>query len=257
MQDTLTEVQRDPAYLIIKERIPSDFQAKLFEHTRKLKAEQAEGFTTSLQDGKRYFVRKRGKSRRTGANTSPGVRSEQTTSWRRRRYTGTGRIGRAGSKDTQTASQERLELDAEMQKPQEERENLGRRPQDPVFERQDETVAETAESDREQDREKLQRKPISSSSQTQDIDHGDARNIDSLNDEDNARVHDVIVTSDDLSRQSSERRESSRDPATSRMKSMETMLLYRAMLFACLLATGTDTSDLLWLENRNRVVQVL
>ena len=42
-----------------------------------------------------------------------------------------------------------------------------------------------------------------------------------------------------------------------RMKAMETMLLYRAMLFACLLATGTDTSDLLWLENRNRVVQVL
>jgi hypothetical protein len=42
-----------------------------------------------------------------------------------------------------------------------------------------------------------------------------------------------------------------------RMKAMETMLLYRSMLFACLLATGTDTSDLLWLENRNRVVQVL
>ena len=44
---------------------------------------------------------------------------------------------------------------------------------------------------------------------------------------------------------------------TPRMKAMETMLLYRVMLFACVLATGSDTSDLLWLENRNRVVQVL
>jgi hypothetical protein len=41
------------------------------------------------------------------------------------------------------------------------------------------------------------------------------------------------------------------------MKAMGTMLLYRAMLFACVLATGSDTSDLLLLENRNRVVQVL
>ncbi len=43
----------------------------------------------------------------------------------------------------------------------------------------------------------------------------------------------------------------------SRLKAMETMLLYRAMLFACLLATGTDTGELLSLENRNRIVQVL
>jgi hypothetical protein len=44
---------------------------------------------------------------------------------------------------------------------------------------------------------------------------------------------------------------------SSRMKGMETMLLYRAMLFACLLATATDTSELLWLENRNQIVRVL
>jgi hypothetical protein len=41
------------------------------------------------------------------------------------------------------------------------------------------------------------------------------------------------------------------------MKAMETMLFYRAMLFACLLATATDTSELLWLENKTRRVHVL
>jgi len=49
----------------------------------------------------------------------------------------------------------------------------------------------------------------------------------------------------------------SEDGKTSRMKAMEIMLLYRAMLFACLLATGADTSELLRLENRNQIVQVL
>jgi hypothetical protein len=87
--------------------------------------------------------------------------------------------------------------------------------------------------------------------------HDEAGKPDGPDDGEDARLPGIIVTSDGLSRESSEQREASSDRSDSRMKAMETMLLYRAMLFACLLATGTDTSDLLWLENRNRVVQVL
>lgn len=38
---------------------------------------------------------------------------------------------------------------------------------------------------------------------------------------------------------------------------METLLVYRAVLFATLLATVTDTSELLQLKNRDQIVQVL
>jgi hypothetical protein len=243
----LTEVQKDPAYLIIKEWIPADFQAKLFEHTRKLKEEQAQGFTTDWRGSKRYFVRRSGKGRRPGTKPFSVDRSGRSAS-SLRRYAGTGLMRMTSSKDTRGTSREHLDPDVEVRKLHEERENLGRRPRDAELGLEDDNGAEArphtaVRSDRERGHE--------------NIDHGVSKNIDSGKDDGDAVVHDIIVTSDDLSRQSSERQESSGDPATSRMKAMETMLLYRAMLFACLLATGTDTSDLLWLENRNRVVQVL
>lgn len=247
MQKMLTEAQKDPAYLIIKEWIPADLQAKLFEHTRKLKEEQAQGFTTDSRDSKRYFVRRRGKGRRPGTKAFSGDRSGRSAS-SRRRYAGTGLMRRAGSKDTQDTSREQLDRDLEIRKLHEERESLGHRPEDAEPGLEHKNVAESqpltaAGSDREQGHES--------------IGHGDSKNTDGRKDDADAVVHDIIVTSGDLSRQSSAHREPSADPATSRIKAMETMLLYRAMLFACLLATGTDTSDLLWLENRNRVVQVL
>jgi hypothetical protein len=245
----LTEAQKDPAYLIVKEWIPADLQAKLFEHTRKLKEEQAQGFTTDSRDGKRYFVRRRGKGPRSGTKTFAVDGSGRSASSRHRhRYAGTGLMRRAGSKDARGTSREQLGLDLEIRKLHEERESLGRRPEDAEPELEPNNVAEAqphtaAGSDREQGHE--------------NTGHGDSKTTDGRKDDADAVVHDIIVTSDDLSRQSSARREPSADPATSRIKAMETMLLYRAMLFACLLATGTDTSDLLWLENRNRVVQVL
>jgi hypothetical protein len=149
---------------------------------------------------------------------------------------------RAGSKDTRGISRELLGEDGEIRKPHEERQNLGRGrgPQDAEVELQDDNGAEA--------------QPQAASRLGQEQGQ---ENIGSGHSKDDAdgKGHDDIVTSDD--RQSSHRREPSTNPVISRVKAMETVLLYRAMLFACLLATGTDTSDLLWLENRNRVVQVL
>jgi hypothetical protein len=42
-----------------------------------------------------------------------------------------------------------------------------------------------------------------------------------------------------------------------RIEAMETLLVYRAVLFATLLATATDTSELLRLKNRDQIIQVL
>src|SRR5436305_10337300 len=96
----LTKRQKDPAYLIIKEWIPRDFQAELFEHTKKLRAQEAEQYTANQHDGKRsqfYFVRRRGKSRKRGASTSPGYKGEQKVPTGR--FSQSGRFRRASSKD--------------------------------------------------------------------------------------------------------------------------------------------------------------
>lgn len=42
-----------------------------------------------------------------------------------------------------------------------------------------------------------------------------------------------------------------------RIKAMEALLVYRAVLVATLLAMAIGTSDLLQLKNRNQIVQVL
>jgi hypothetical protein len=232
----LTEVQRDPAYLIIKEWIPSDFQAELFEHTRKLKAEEDGGFTANLRDGKKYFVRRRGNRRGSGAKMSQADTWGQTAPLRRRRFAGTGRIRRTDSEDSEVRVIDQATSDKQFS---------GR--------------STTIEARQSLDRESL------SSSKNRGLDpaheqrssHDEARKPEGHDHGADAGVPDIIVTSDDFSHESSEQREASSDRSDSRMKAMETMLLYRAMLFACLLATGTDTSDLLWLENRTRVVQVL
>ena len=98
----LTETQKDPAYLVIKEWIPGDFQAELFEHTRKLRAQEAEQYTANQRDGKRsqfYFVRRRGKSFKRGASTSPGYQGERKVPTGRHRSTQSDRVRQASSKD--------------------------------------------------------------------------------------------------------------------------------------------------------------
>src|SRR5437764_12596444 len=125
MRTALTEVQKDPAFLIIKQRIPADFQAKLFEHTRKLKEEQAQGFTPDSRDGKRYFVRRRGRGRKSGTNLFSVDRDGRSAS-SRRLSTGTGLMRRAGSKNTRGISRALLGDDSEIHKVHEERQNLGR-----------------------------------------------------------------------------------------------------------------------------------
>ena len=241
MRIALTEVQKDPAFLIIKQRIPADFQAKLFEHTRKLKEEQAQGFTPDSHDGKRYFVRWRGRGRKSGTNLFSVDRDGRSES-SRRLSTGAGLMRRAGSKNTRGISRELLGDDSEIHKVHGERQNLGggRGAQDAELELHDDNGAEA--------------RPQAASRPSQEHGQENMGSGDSKDDGD-SKVRNDMVASDDV--QSSHGRETSTNPVISRIKAMETVLLYRAMLFACLLATGTDTSDLLWLENRNRVVQVL
>src|SRR5690348_805844 len=98
----LTETQRDPAYLIIKEWIPKEFQAELFEHTKKLRAQEAEQYTTNQRDGKKsqfYFVRRHDESRKRGPRASPGYQSEQRAPTGSRRPARAGQVRRASSKD--------------------------------------------------------------------------------------------------------------------------------------------------------------
>jgi hypothetical protein len=149
---------------------------------------------------------------------------------------------RAGNKHTRGISRELLGDDSEIHKVQEECQNLGsgRGAQDAELELHDDNGAEA--------RPQAASRPSRGQGQ-ENLGSGDSK------DDGDSKVHDDMVTSDDG--KSSHGREASTNPVISRIKAMETVLLYRAMLFACLLATGTDTSDLLWLENRNRVVQVL
>jgi hypothetical protein len=250
----LTEVQRDPAYLIINEWIPANFQEELFEHTRELKAEESEGLTADLPHGKQsqsYFVRRHGKGHRPGAKSYPRGPSGRAAPWRLRRYAGTGPTRRADSKETENAGESKHDSDFGVQIRQGGLENFDNHPRGPVTgDNQLSGRSATIEDHESLDRGSLTPPKIRgldpAHEQSSEQDEGGKP------DEDNdAPVQDLIVTSDGLSSNKSE------DGKTSRMKAMETMLLYRAMLFACVLATGTDTSDLLWLENRNRVVQVL
>ena len=129
----LTETQRDPAYLIIKESIPEEFQSELFEHTRKLRAQEAEQYTANQRDGKRsqfYFVRWHGKSRKRGASTSPGYQGEQKAAMGRRRSTQSGRVRRASSKDIEGTHESQHERDVDVQMHQDER---GVSPEDSVL----------------------------------------------------------------------------------------------------------------------------
>jgi|ERR1700722_5228584 hypothetical protein len=128
----LTETQRDPAYLIIKERIPGEFQEELFEHTRKLRAQEAEQYTTNQRDGKRsqfYFVRRHGKSRKRGAITPPGYQGEQRAPTSRRRSAQAGRVRRASNKDIEDTHESQHEQGVDVQMHQGER---GIRPEDSV-----------------------------------------------------------------------------------------------------------------------------
>src|ERR1700733_4857750 len=130
----LTEMQRDPAYLVIKEWIPGDFQAELFEHTRKLRAQEAEQYTANQRDGKRnqfYFVRRRGKSRKRGAGTSPGYQGEQKAPTSRHQSTQSGQVRRA-SKDIEGTHESQHERDVGTQVHQD---GSGVRPEDPVPQR--------------------------------------------------------------------------------------------------------------------------
>src|SRR4051794_7963925 len=114
----LTETQRDPAYLIIKEQIPEHFQAELFEHTRKLRAQEAEQYTANQRNGKRsqfYFVHRRGKSRKTGGSRSPGYWGEEKAPSGRRRSAQAGRVRLASSKDIEDTHGSQHERGADVQ----------------------------------------------------------------------------------------------------------------------------------------------
>ena len=128
----LTGAQRDPAYLIIKEWIPNDFQAELFEHTRRLQGQEKEAYTTNTRDARGdhlYRIRKRGKwNRQVPSNTSRDLTGDGAAS-NRRRFSQAGRMRRASSKDTGNAhgSQQDLGLEGQMRSDNfEERESLDR-----------------------------------------------------------------------------------------------------------------------------------
>src|SRR5947209_4934209 len=137
----LTERQKDPAYLIIKEWIPGDLQAELFEHTKKLRAQGAEQYTANQHDGKRrqsYFVRRRGKSRKRGASTSPGYQGERKVPTGRPLQSG--RFRRASSKDIEGTHKSQHERGADVQAHQDE---SGVRPEDSVPQHEGDNRTET------------------------------------------------------------------------------------------------------------------
>jgi hypothetical protein len=139
----LTETQRDPAYLIIKEWIPGEFQAELFEHTKKLRAQESEQYTTNQRDGKRsqfYFVRRHGKSRKRGASTLPGYQGEQRAPTGRRQSAQAGRVRRASSKDIEDTHESQHERGVDVQMHQGER---GIRPEDSVPQYEDDNRTKT------------------------------------------------------------------------------------------------------------------
>lgn len=215
--------------------------------------DQAQGFTSESRDDRRYFVRKRRASRQKNRSSYAKFPSERAPPFQRSWDAGAGRMRPSGSKDSRVVSQERRDADAELLKLQ------GKLQGELANVR---TIATQEPVVKHQEEERTDAQLYVTAVPEGNLDHGrigrgDAQTIDSQKDESNAPVHDILVTSADHSRRSSNRREDSSERTTSRVKAMETMLLYRAMLFACLLATGTDTSDLLWLENRNRIVQVL
>jgi hypothetical protein len=230
----LTETQRDPAYLIIKEWIPGDFQAELFEHTKKLRAQETEQYTANRRDGKRsqfYFVRRRGKSRKRGASTSPGYQGEQKVSTGRRRSAPSDRVRRTSSKDIEGTHEGQHERGVDVQAHQDEG---GARPEDsvPQHEGDNRTEADAAkarlphfiiESARDE-RQGFGDKQLASSTAMveshEDLDrlsHSSAKNrnlgpahkqggdlagggkLDSQGADDGTKMMDAIVTGDDLS----------------------------------------------------------
>ena len=139
----LTETQKDPAYLVIKEWIPGDFQAELFEHTRKLRAQEAEQDTANQRDGKRsqfYFVRRRGKSFKRGASTSPGYQGEQKVPTGRHRSTQSNQVRRASNKDIEGTHESQHERGVSTQVHQD---RSGVRPGDSVPQHEDDNRTET------------------------------------------------------------------------------------------------------------------
>lgn len=139
----LTETQRDPAYLVIKEWIPGDFQAELFEHTRKLRAQEGEQYAANQRDDKRsqfYFVRRRGKGPRRGASTSPGYQGEQKVPTGRHRPIQSGQVRRASSKDIEGTHESQHERGISTQVHQD---GSGVRPEDSVPQHEDDDRTKT------------------------------------------------------------------------------------------------------------------
>lgn len=203
----LTKIQRDPAYLIIKEWIPADFQDELFEHTRKLKAKEDGELEVDTRHGEMnqsYFIRRRGKGRKPGVGSSAGNPSGRAAPLRRRRYHET--VQRRQSDSNKT-------------------ENL----QDSILRHEDENMAETGSAratpgDTEQvtgdkrlrgrsatieDHESLAPRSLTSS-MNRDLEPAQERRSNrdeggehEAHDKADDEIHDVIVTSYDVSDRSS------------------------------------------------------
>ena len=112
----LTGAQRDPAYLIIKEWIPDDFQAELFEHTRRLQGQEKDEYTTNMRDARpdhSYRIRKRGKwNRQVPSKMSRDLTGDGGAS-NCGRYSRAGGMRRASSKDTRNAHEGQQDLSPE------------------------------------------------------------------------------------------------------------------------------------------------